>query len=102
MVGAEQPSGRSDLLELAELPLSFPGETVGLKSGDCALGFYAAIEVKCAGDFAKIYFLSNGADLVLATLLGFSADSVPLREGDGIILGLQLRPPGWSPRVTFR
>lgn len=80
----------------------FPGETVGLKSGDCALGSYAAIEVNCDGDFAKIYFLSDSADLVLATLLGFSQDSVWLREGDGILLGLQLRPPGWRPDVTIR
>lgn len=80
----------------------FPGETVGMNSGDCALGEYAAIEVKCAGDFVKIYYLSNGADLVLATLIGFSAGSAPLREGDGIVLGLQLRPPGWCPDVTIQ
>ncbi len=95
--------GESLVEKVAEFAnAKFPGETVGMSSGDCALGFYAAIEVKCAGDLAKMYFLSDGVDLVLATLLGFPADSAHLREGDEIVLGLQLRPAGWSPDVTFR
>jgi len=96
-------SGETLVEKVAEFAnAKFPGETMGMNSGDCALGFYAAIEVKCAGDFVKIYYLSDGADLVLATLLGFPADTAPLKEGDGILLGLQLRHPGWCPDVTIR